>query len=128
MPFVFVEFSVLPSPPTLPFTANLIQSHEAAVAAQQGASGAIVGGRPIRTELANARSTAFMARLDGTPVTNDDLASAFQTATARCAWAPSQTDIALFNLNEGGKFVDFEDHASYIRALNVMTYRPPPLN
>jgi hypothetical protein len=87
--------------------------------AQERGYGQNVGGRPIRTELANARSTGFIARLDGTPITQEDLASAFETIVVRQAWAPSKSDLAVYNLTAGGLFVDFADHASYIRALKV---------
>jgi hypothetical protein len=89
--------------------------------------GAIVGGRAIRTELANARSTGFLTRLDGSPLASMDLMSAFHNMQIVGAWNPSASDKAIYNLGDG-MFVDFEDHESFKQALRVTSDPLPRLS
>jgi hypothetical protein len=118
-PYTFVEFKVLPCLPALAFTANVSQTEQEAKMAQKQCYGADVGGRPIRTELADANSTGFLSRHDGDAITTADLESAFENIPVRKTWTPTNSDFAAYRLSRTGRFVDFEDHASYTRALKV---------
>jgi hypothetical protein len=86
--------------------------------AQKQGYGLQVGGRPIRTELATARSTGFFRRLDGNTMTEDDLERIFLDLDISRFWKPSPTERAVYNLSEGF-FIDFGSHEAFKQAVKV---------
>jgi hypothetical protein len=86
--------------------------------AQKEGYGLLVAGRPIRTELATARSTGFFRRLDGHTITETELCAVFGTVYIANFWKPNQTERAVYNLSEG-YFIDFGNHEEFKRAVKV---------
>jgi hypothetical protein len=86
--------------------------------AQKEGYGRQVGGRPIRTELATARSTGFFHRLDGHVMNERELEAVFSDLERSRFWKPSPTERAVYNLSEG-YFIDFGSHEVFKQALKV---------
>lgn len=100
-------------------TANVGQDEQMAINAQKQVQGHLMVGRPLRTEIAHARSIGFLYRLDGGDIDPGDLPSVFGRISIRETWSPSDSDVAVHNLPPRGLFVDFHDHGPYTKALKV---------
>lgn len=94
--------------------------------AQEVGYGVQIGGRPIRTELATARSTGYFRRLDGKMIEAAELRQVFHGYDLTKAWCPTDSDKAWFNLNDGC-FVHFGSHDEFKRAVKVSTSSLLPL-
>jgi hypothetical protein len=86
-----------------------------------------IGGRPIRTELATARSTGYFRRLDGRIIEAAEFKQVFDGFDLIKAWPPTKGEKVFFNLSEGC-FVDFGSHDEFKRAIKVSASSLPPLS
>lgn len=118
-PYAFIEFVVSSLWYRLHVrSSNLTQSAIAALKAQKEGYGLLVAGRPIRTELATARSAGFFRRLDGHVMSKLELQHVFQNLKLMRFWKPSPTEQAIYNLCDG-YFVDFGSHEEFKQAIKV---------